>query len=102
MAADDSEEVKSDDSPCKTTSSSSTSTKMEQLDQLTVTHILQSLTPRIDEYDAIRDEHAHLLDEIRSLERDRVQLEQLFHVAGRDATNRRRSLGKEDGNDGDK
>jgi len=99
MAADDSQEVKSDNSPRKTTSSSST--KMEQLDQLTVTHILQSLTPRIDEYDAIRDEHAHLLDEIRSLENDRVQLEQLFHAAGRDATSRRRSIGKKDDNDGD-
>jgi len=56
------------------------------LDQLTVTHILQNVLPQIDEYDAINGELEYLLKEIKALEKDRVQLEQLFHKAGRDAS----------------
>ena len=62
---------------------STKSTTPPQLDQLTVTHLLEKAHPQIDELDAIQQEYNYLLKEMNSLEKDRVQLEQQFHEAGR-------------------
>ena len=76
--------------------SSFTSDTSSPLDQLTVTHILQNVQPQIDEMDAIHGEYTYLLQEIKALEKDRVQLEQLFQKAGRDAS--QESLAKDQTN----
>ncbi|KAL7544772.1 hypothetical protein ACHAWF_008137 [Thalassiosira exigua] len=39
--------------------------------------------PQVDEMDAVWEEYEHLLREIKALEKDRVQLEEMFHEAGR-------------------
>ena len=57
-------------------------------DQLTVTHLLQNVQPQVDEYDAIYEEYTYLKNEIKALEKDRVQLEQIFHAVGREFANR--------------
>lgn len=50
----------------------------KSLDQLTVTHILQHSHPQLDEYSAIQQEYDYLLEEIISLEKDRLVLEEEF------------------------
>ncbi|KAL9184689.1 hypothetical protein ACHAXT_012659 [Thalassiosira profunda] len=52
------------------------------LNQMTVSHLLQN-HPQIDEMDCMEEEYEYLLTEIKALEKDRVQLEQQFHEAGR-------------------
>ncbi|KAL7540624.1 hypothetical protein ACHAXR_010260 [Thalassiosira sp. AJA248-18] len=64
-------------------SSYASETASSSLDQLTVSHILEHVHPQVNEMDAIHEEYDYLRKEIRSLEKDRVQLEQQFHEAGR-------------------
>jgi len=54
------------------------SSPSSSLDQLTVTHILQHSHPQLDEYSAIQQEYDYLLEEIISLEKDRLVLEEEF------------------------
>jgi hypothetical protein len=73
------------------------------LDRLSVAHILQNFQPTMDEYSAIHDEYKHLLKEIESLEKDRVQLELLFYGAVEDAEEERKlvaTTGCDDGSGG--